>query len=125
MKISLKIGDKVEIPLTKSQGCEWERSLCIQRAKKNNQNYLYIVDIKRGECELDWTNQTTLGEKFLLQEVKLWSEDSISWDIIEEIKHINEEFEEENKKDLTLYETFNREKNKSRTTLLSQQRNRA
>jgi hypothetical protein len=42
---TLNIGDKVRIPLTKSDGSPIEESQVIKRAKEKNQDFLYIIKI--------------------------------------------------------------------------------
>lgn len=96
--MNYKVGDKVEIPLTKSRGCSWENSLVFRDIKALEQNYLYIVDIYKDECELHYFKDASVGERFLLSEVKLWSEQSNTWETVEVIQNINEEIKEEESK---------------------------
>lgn len=93
----LAIGCKVEIPLTKSVGCSWGSSITLNRAKRLNQCYLYIINIHEDECELHFDKNAEIGESFLLKEVNLWSEESNSWETINTIQNINEEIKEKSK----------------------------
>ena len=109
--MKFKKGDRVEIPLSKSFGCTWEKSLILNGARAYGQNYLYIVNINSHVCELHTRQSGIVGEKFLLEEVKLWSEESNSWETINTIQKINEEIKEKrNKTEIEI---------QSRTTLFS------
>lgn len=47
-KREFKVGDKVKIPKTKSKGCSYRSSHVIYKAKRENQDYLFIIRI--DEC---------------------------------------------------------------------------
>lgn len=91
---SFKIGDRVEIPLTKSVGCKLDHSHVLRIAREYNQNFLFIADLDGKECDLHWLEHSQVGERFLLEEIKLWSEESNSWEIVKTIQSINEEIKE-------------------------------
>ena len=50
-----KVGDKVKIPKTKNKGCLFSSSHVIDKAKRENQDYLFIIRI--DEC-FEWKDNT-------------------------------------------------------------------
>ena len=98
---NLQVGDKVEIPLIKSIGCDWEKCFSIKRAIAHNRNYLFICNINFNRVELSYTEHRTVGEKFDISDLKPYNLSSPNIETILELKktirEINGKEEENNR----------------------------
>ena len=84
--MNLQVGDKIEIPLTKSIGCTWEKSVAIQTALAANQNYLYLCAINKDDVEISALEGHLMGECLDHSEVKPYSENSPDIQTIRELR---------------------------------------
>lgn len=92
------VGDRVELPLTKSVGCPLSSSLVIRRALKEQQNYLYIVSVNPLERSVELhVEEDDLGERFSFEDVKLYNDESPTCEMFKMLIEINEEVQETNK----------------------------
>ena len=96
-EMSFNVGDKVEIPLVKRIGCAWETCLAIEFAINFGRNYLFVVDINYDKevMELSHNKSQETGEMFLFKDVKILTPESPTCEMIQVLRIINEEIQEE------------------------------
>ena len=94
MCIYLKPGDKIPIPLTKTKGIKWNKSLIVSHCLKVKQNYVVVVDISPQDYSVTLAESNYgYGETFSLNDLTCKSHDKLTdlkllkglWEISKEI----------------------------------------
>lgn len=91
----LKVGDQVEIPITKSVGVSWSKSELIKRALSYGQPFLFVIVVRtvKGHSivELGLYDNSSFGESFLLSDITRFTKNSPQTEGIKLARKIYEE----------------------------------
>jgi hypothetical protein len=95
----LRIGDKISIPLSKSIGVKFHKSLVIKRCLEKQQGYVYIVGIYPNQQTVDLAeSEYGYGETFLLSDLSCKSFNKLTdLKLLKEIQQIAQELNEKEK----------------------------
>lgn len=80
------IGDKVEVPIKKTNGICWERCNVIAAAIRYNQNYLFVVDVHPTRIELNNDATACSGEFFDFEDIRLFNNNSPDLELIQVLR---------------------------------------